>query len=76
MTGPKRFTLFDRIIETVNQAQAQKVPVYLTRQDWRRLRYHLTRGSGHLPITDRLIVAIDAALSPPPTRTPPEQEGQ
>ena len=76
MTPPRRFTLYDRIIEAVTQAQAQKVPVYLTRQDWRRLRFNLGRSKGHLPITVRLMAGIDAALSPPPPRKTPEKEGQ
>jgi hypothetical protein len=76
MTAPRRLTLFDRQVEAVRQHREQRVPVYLSRQDWQRLWTHLRKGNSHLPITVRLIAAIEAQLSPRATEPISRKEGQ
>jgi hypothetical protein len=64
-----------RALETLRQAQLGKLPVYLTRQDWRRLHAHLTALGKLLPISARLITAIEDAIMTTETDKTTEKEG-
>jgi len=76
MTAPKYQTREMRAAETIRQAELGKLPVYLSRQDWRRLWVHLGGRTDHLPITTRLLDAIEDAIMPTATETATKEKGQ